>query len=206
MGIDVNPIYYHAIDHKLGKADKRRLSIIQIAIKSIAEDGIEGANFERIARKLNLRRSHIVYYYEDRDALVLATVRYVVALAQEITASTISSADSARDKILAINKATFSWANMYWDHVRVLIIFYSHCANQSAYRKLNTELRDIGSARIAELLKLEGIKGTATQLMHKARSIQSVMTGHIIEYVACNSELKFEDMSALTIKQIIDAK
>lgn len=187
----------------MGKADKRRLSIIQATIKAVADEGIEGANFERIARRLKLRRSHIVYYFESREALVIATVRYVVALAQEITSQYLVKKNTAREKIHGVNEATFKWADEYWDHVRVLVMFYSHCASEASFRKLNTELRDIGTARIVELLKLDGCKDSATILQQKARSIQGTITGHIIEYIASNSDLDFKAMSSKTIDAIL---
>tara|TARA_B110001454_G_C12723278_1_gene436233 strand:- start:31792 stop:32409 length:618 start_codon:yes stop_codon:yes gene_type:complete len=203
MSIEINPIYYYSIDHKMGKADKRRLSIIQAAIKSMASEGYEGVNFERLSRKMKIRRSHIVYYFKDRNELVVAMVRYVVALAQELTVQHLSKKKTIEDKIHGICEATFLWADEYREHIQILVTFYALCGSQSTFRKLNTELKEVGSARIAELLKMYDSKDSAVHIRNKARSIQSTIAGHVIEYIGSNSDLNFQMICLRSIDAIL---
>lgn len=204
MGKSKNELYLASIGHSLSKSETTRFTMIQAAIKGIADDGLEGATFERVAKHLKTRRSHVAYYFKDRDDLALAAIKYVVMMAQELTGKKITEASGMREKILAINAATFDWADNSKDHARTLLVFYSHCASTPSFKKFNTILRTEGTQRVLNIFKDYGYKGSEDELIRKAQTIQSIIMGFVIEYMASNAITNCKNLSAAQIQLILE--
>tara|TARA_B110001454_G_C12723312_1_gene436588 strand:- start:6870 stop:7484 length:615 start_codon:yes stop_codon:yes gene_type:complete len=200
MAKSKHALYLASIGHSLSKSDLRRLSMIESAIKGIADEGLEGANFERVARQLKVRRSHVTYYFKDRDELVLAVIKYVITLAQDMTNKKIEAAPDMTAKILAINEVTFEWANNFKDHARTLIVFFSHCASNPSFKKFNTALRKEGTQRILNIFKDYGYAGLEDELLVKAQTIQSIIMGFVLEHMASSAISNCKTLSAAQIR------
>jgi|JI10StandDraft_1071094.scaffolds.fasta_scaffold364896_1 DNA-binding transcriptional regulator YbjK len=198
-----NAFHLASIGQSLSKSDLRRLTMIESAIKGMAEEGLEGANFERVARNLKIRRSHVTYYFKDRNELALAAINYVVTIAQDMTNKKIDDATNMKAKVLAINEVTFEWANKFKDHARSLIVFYSQCANNPSFKKFNTSFRKEGSQRILNIFKNYDVKGTDDELLVKAQTIQSIIMGFVIEHMASSAISNCKELSASQIQLVL---
>lgn len=203
MAKSKNALYLASIGHSLSKSDLRRLTMIESAIKGMAEEGLEGANFERVARNLKVRRSHVTYYFKDRDELALAAIKYIVTLAQDMTNRKIAEATDMKSKLLAFNEVTFEWANTFKDHARTLIVFYSQCASNTSFKKFNTTMRKEGTQRVLNIFKDYEYKGSDEELVIKAQTIQSIILGFVIEHMASSAISNCKVLSAKQIQLVI---
>ena len=187
-----DPIFSQLFHLEPSKGDLKRFEIIETAIKCLAKEGFEGGTFEKIAKRLKTRRSHIAYYFEDRDELLRSVVRYIIAQAQQITVELVTQAKTPLEQLQAISNAAFEWADRYPEQARVLVFFHYQCASDLKYKKLHTQIREAGFERIRALVgvlhggdKASGSR--ALDLNERARALQATMTGLVFEYVTTDS-------------------
>ncbi|MCB0418654.1 MAG: TetR family transcriptional regulator, partial [Bdellovibrionales bacterium] len=58
-----------AVQSKPVKSELRRAKILDAAIRIIAKNGVSDLTFERVGKIAGMARSHVIYYYSDRDIL-----------------------------------------------------------------------------------------------------------------------------------------
>ena len=204
--LEAQEVYFSTSDFQLGKADRRRLSIIEECIRLIARHGISGVNFENLARSLEVRRSHIAYYFKTQEELIMKVVRFVSSFAQEQTVHLSRASEDPYDRIYAINAANFRWAKENPAHAKVLISFFAASTSNKKYRKLNSELRIIGLQRIHGLLKLAKHKGSNEELMAISKNIHSLTAGILIDAIATDMDLPYERIAKTGIEILLGQK
>jgi TetR/AcrR family transcriptional regulator, transcriptional repressor of bet genes len=206
----LDPIFHQLFEAKPSKGDLKRLEIIKAAVKSIARDGFEGGTFESIAKSLKTRRSHVAYYYKDRNQLLTAVIEYIIATAQEITIELIRSQSTPLEQILAMSDAVFVWAKKYPEQARILVFFYYTCSSEPRFKKLNTQIREAGVDRIKSLLGMvlkEHPQALGRlSLEESAKALQSIMTGLAIDFVSTEkSTLDLQDLAQKSCQAWIEA-
>lgn len=95
---------------KLGMAPIRRRQLVEAAIAVIHEQGFAQATVVRIARKAGLAAGLVHHYFHDKDDLLFATMRHLLA---ELRADAVGRLARARDplqRIRAIIDACFGEA------------------------------------------------------------------------------------------------
>jgi TetR/AcrR family transcriptional regulator, transcriptional repressor of aconitase len=205
----LDPIIYQMFKTQLSKGDSKRAEIIQAAIHVFAHDGIEGGTLDRIAKRLKTRRSHIAYYYADKDDLLADVIQLIIANAQKITVDLLSTKKSPEEQILAMVEAAFEWAKLYPGQAKVLLLFFSVCVTRSKFRKLNTQIREIGYQRLRALLEKTLVEQTPSNsnLDDIARALHANMTGILIDFMATdiNTSVDLREVALRSCRQIIDA-
>lgn len=178
-------VFHELFELKPGKGDLQRLKIIRAAIDCVARSGFEGGTLEKIAKRIGTRRSHVAYYYPDRNELFEHVVQYIIATAQSLTVEMVKAAGTPRDRVIAICDAAFEWAEKYPEQSRVLLYFYFECALKVRYRRLNTTLRASGALRIQalieEILKSSPQFHLRLSTEEAAKALQALMTGIVLE-------------------------
>lgn len=182
-------VFHELFDLKPGKGDLQRFRILKAAVKCISHDGFEGGTFDKIAKRLGTRRSHVSYYYADRHVLFEQVIQFVIATAQSITVEMVKKAGaSPGDQIVAICEAAFEWADRYPDQARVLLYFHFECASKARYRRLNTKIRESGVARLEVLIEEAMAASPRMRLRlpagEAAKALQSMITGMVLDSLA----------------------
>ena len=180
----VDPAFHLLFELKPRKSDLKKMAIIQAAVASLAKDGFEGGTFDKVAKRLKTRRSHIVYYFKDRDELFMAVIKYVIATAQQITVEMVSAQTDPFEQVMAMGDAAFEWSEQHPEQAKVLTFFYFICGSDAKFRKLNSQIREAGEARLQALLGA-AFKGKVAKvnLEELAKGLQSVMTGLVLDSV-----------------------
>lgn len=190
-----NPILFQLYPSKPSKGDLKRQAIIQAGILSLAKDGLEGGVFDRIATRLKIRRSHIVYYYQDLDALFHDVIQWITFTAQRVTVEIIKEKKTPEEQILGIVEGAFRWAADYPAQAKVMMHFYSLGAVSSKHRKLHTQIRETGQARLEALLKTVPGKASAASAGDMACALQAIITGLIIDGTTTDTERDFAQIA-----------
>lgn len=177
----IDSIYIKTFELQPGKGDRKRLEIIECSVECISKFGIDGAVFDRIAEKLGTRRSHIKYYFKDREQLLLSAVKYSVMTAQEITIALIDSYQKPESKVLGVVEAAFVWSRKFPDQARVLLLFYYQCAKFEVYKKLQNQIREAGVKRIEALIKTCDNAKLRKNSQEIAIKIQAITTGILLD-------------------------
>src|ERR1700690_3225941 len=73
----------------LGKAEKTQGKIIEAALKSFTQFGIEQSNYRTIAALAGMSRSLIQHYFPEHEDLLLTSVKYVLGNFQNFAKETM---------------------------------------------------------------------------------------------------------------------
>lgn len=163
------------------KAQRRRLQIVEAAIESFAEVGIEKSTYERLAKRIKVSRPLIIHYFPDRDDLVETTLKFIRARFQRLAVDALSRAEGPEAKLKAYVEATFDWIARYDKHAKVWLLFYFYCGVDGDFKAMNTELARMGEERIAALIV--GLRAKSlpkAELLWRAKQIQIFVTGALI--------------------------
>lgn len=190
LSID-SPLYAQFVGFTQRKGDIARAKIIASVTHCIAHLGIEATTFESVGKFCGMRRAHVAYYYPDLQELILAAVQLTIATAQQSTVAHVFNAASDRERLKAFCQGTFDWAEKNPDQVRVMLLFYYYSSWQPKYRTLHDEIRRLGAQRIAAVLKPLLPSASTKDLNEKAKFIQNLMTGALIDHLTTDSRGTF---------------
>lgn len=83
----------------------RRRQILDGAVELIAEQGFVNASIARIAERVGVAKSAVLYYFATKDDLVAAIVEQVIGDAARVMAPAVMAEDSAAAKLAAYIRA-----------------------------------------------------------------------------------------------------
>ncbi|MBY0372039.1 TetR family transcriptional regulator [bacterium] len=171
-------LYYQIFNLKPGRGEERKLKIVEAAIESLATGGLENTTFDSIGKRLKMRRTHVAYYFTNRDELIQACIRYVVAVGQSAIIEDASRAASWKPRLKAVVEGPFDWLGGNPKFAAVMVLFYSLCSYSKNYRELQNNIRSMGEQRLASCLA--GTSLSESQARDLARQMQMLMTGAFV--------------------------
>lgn len=92
---------------KLGMAPIRRRQLVEAAIAAIHEHGFADATVARIARRAGISAGMVHHYFEDKDDLLFATMRHLLAELRSDAVARLAASPDPRSRIGAIIDACF---------------------------------------------------------------------------------------------------
>jgi TetR/AcrR family transcriptional repressor of bet genes len=92
---------------KLGMAPIRRRQLVDAAIAVIHEDGFSHATVARIARHAGISSGMVHHYFTDKDDLLFATMRHLLADLRAEAVARLAAARTPLDRLFAIIDACF---------------------------------------------------------------------------------------------------
>jgi TetR/AcrR family transcriptional regulator, transcriptional repressor of bet genes len=95
---------------KLGMAPVRRRQLVDAAIAVIHEQGFAHATVARIARHAGISAGMVHHYFKDKDDLLFATMRHLLAELRADAVERLSAAADPEQRIRAIIDACFGEA------------------------------------------------------------------------------------------------
>jgi TetR/AcrR family transcriptional regulator, transcriptional repressor of bet genes len=95
---------------KLGMAPIRRRQLVEAAIAVIHEHGFANATVARIARQAGISSGLVHHYFNDKDELLLATMRQLLSDLRNDAVLRLSAARTPRERVLAIIDSCFGEA------------------------------------------------------------------------------------------------
>lgn len=92
---------------KLGMAPIRRKQLVEAAIATIHAHGFANATVARIAAQAGISAGMVHHYFKDKDELLFATMRHLLAELRADAVARLSRAADPRERIRAIIDACF---------------------------------------------------------------------------------------------------
>jgi TetR/AcrR family transcriptional repressor of bet genes len=92
---------------KLGMAPIRRHQLVEAAISVIHEQGFNHATVARIARRAGVSSGMVHHYFKDKDELLFATMRHLLAELRVDASARLKAASDPSARIRAIIDASF---------------------------------------------------------------------------------------------------
>lgn len=190
-------LYRQSLGLKPTKGDQRKVAIIEAVIEGLGTGGFESITFESIGKRSRMRPSHVAYYYPNIDDAVEAATKFIVATAQQTTVEFVREALTYREKLNAFIEGTFAWVERNPNHFSVMLVLWYYSTHDRKYRKFHDEIRELGATRLEAIIDpvlKKGKRKRGFSARTIAKSIQSILTGHLIEFYTTNSKRPLGDL------------
>ena len=185
--------------------ERKKLEIIEAAIKVFARDGFEKNTFCNVAEKCKISRTLIHYYFESREELFEKTITYIRHHWQNFVIEEIKkSKGSAREEFRRYIFSTLDWTQRYPTYYRVQVLFYSMASRNKKMRELNTKIVETGLGRVVAMVELGVLRNewNVDDAYGTALRIHVLLTGAAL---SLNTEYKkesYEEISKMVFNQI----
>jgi AcrR family transcriptional regulator len=199
----ISAVYHQLFEYVPTRVQRRVVQILEAAIRTYVRRGIEGTTYEEIAKAAKVSRPLVQHYFKDKDALFEMVAKYIRANFQELAVQAIEKAATPREKLERYVGALFVWVKKYPFHAKVWNLIYYYAAVDKNFRKVHTELAEMGHRRITALLEAGARAGAFAggRLEERAKMIQTLYTGGLI---MVTTEDLYVDLSAFE-KQLASA-
>jgi AcrR family transcriptional regulator len=162
----------------------RQRQIVDCAIEVIAERGFANASISRIAERVGVSKSVVLYHFATKDELVAAIVTSVFAGGAQIMASAIKAEKSAAGKLAAYIRA--------------------NCAYIDAHRTASVAMFEIMTGyRSSEGLRLDQLAARSVAAEPPQGDMALLDPIHIFEEGVASGE--FDEVSPLFMKNALRA-
>jgi AcrR family transcriptional regulator len=135
------------------RAQRQKIKIIEHAIESYAENGIEKTTYASLARNCDISRPLIHHYFPDLDDLFLMAAKYTRSTIHNFTAEGLHAGEpSPRAMLHGYINAHFKWARLFSNQAKFWMLFYFQCGLGGSARKENTSSSTMNHLRIQSVL------------------------------------------------------
>jgi TetR/AcrR family transcriptional repressor of bet genes len=145
---------------KTGIGDVRRRDMQRAAFDILAEEGFHGLTLAKVAERLGMSRGLLHHYFQDKDELLEAAVRFGNRLIYEDIAAKLRLCSSPQGRLEVIFSSNFGEAIYIAGRAQYWV---SYCA-QATYSKRFSRLLRIQNARMH------------SNLMHELRQLTDAAT------------------------------
>ncbi|QLY24627.1 TetR/AcrR family transcriptional regulator [Bdellovibrio sp. KM01] len=188
-------IYSELFPRELSKADKRRLEILEGAIKAYSAVSYEHVSFDDVAIPAKTSRRLVSHYFPDKEALFETTMKLIRGQYQAAVIAAFSQSNDPEVQFSEYVRSAVAWAHEQPVNLRAWILFFMVSSQQERYRKLHENLTNMGADRIVSFIQLQTSAGKREKLNPEdlrfaAKSVQRIITGAIIEI--CSERVKSE--------------
>ncbi|MCB0406409.1 MAG: TetR family transcriptional regulator [Bdellovibrionales bacterium] len=185
---DRDNILRRILEFRPSKADRRRAMILEAVIEGIGE-GLEGSSVERISKRTRMRRSHVQYYFKNREEMLEAAIKYAISVSQEINVEYLKGLTSPEAMLRAYVEGTFEWFVREPSHrsVMALLLYFSTC--YPPYRHISSQVAESSEQRLVAILKAKtSKKGKGDKAARAlAKTIRLLVIGALIDLHSTDS-------------------
>lgn len=178
-----NPIFSSIFPNRLSKGDRKKLEIVEVAIRLFGERGPDQITYDDLAEALNTTRSHITYHFRERFDLDMAVIRYMMVHAHEFTFAVLRDALSSRQRLIRAVDGYFDFFVARPEFGAIMLYFYYLAGLPGPFRDLQTQVRAQATERLQELIRqvyAEVGKRAPKHLEALAVLVQNLILGGLI--------------------------
>lgn len=145
--------YNRFFGDNLSKSQKTQNRILEGAIESYYERGIEKTTFASVARNSNVSRPLVVHYFKTLDDVFQNTIELVSIHYLKILLETATENESAKVQLKAFVNTYLSWAKNNPKHMKVVLLSYFKCMSSDKAKQANTQILSQGLEKLIGLIK-----------------------------------------------------
>ncbi len=176
-------IYDELFPKKLTKSDKRKMEIIEGAIRAYSGVDFSSVSFDDIALPAKTSRRLVQHYFPEKSDLFETSMRVIRAQFQVLAVEALSKADTPLEQFEEYVRSTFYWVKAQPLHIRSWLLFFLVCSQKSKFKNMHVELTGMGEERIISLIQnmKPGTRLSLSKLHFFAKTIQRLITGGVME-------------------------
>jgi AcrR family transcriptional regulator len=205
LQLGMTPSVFDLFTAEASKSQLQKMRIIEVAIESFAEEGIEKTTYSFLAKKCDISRSLIHHYFPTIDSMFSLAALYVRHTIIRLATEAMSQAPAdPRLQLKAYIEGQFKWVGVFPAQTRFWMLFYFQSSRGGKARQENSELVALGHRRIQQLILSGKEKGYwhFRDLEATAKTVQLLITGGIISCITEDGYLSLENASQLVLKGI----
>lgn len=204
MKDEISPsLFFQIFGLKPGRGEKRRLAIVRAFIDCIASVGLDNTSFDTIGKKVKMSRTHVAYFFPNRDELIRTAIRFAVATGQEVTVSHVENFQGPEARLKAVVEGPFHWLEKHPKHGAVMLMFYYLCTYDPKYRELQAVIQRMGEERIRACVgQLSDLSPQTAKKL--SRNIQALLGGTLQYYFTCDYGIALPKLRDETVKACMD--
>lgn len=188
-------IYSELFPRELSKSDKRRLEILEGAIKAYSAVNYDHVSFDDIAAPAKTSRRLVSHYFPDKQELFETTMKLIRGQYQASVIAAFNQSNDPLTQFQAYVRSAVAWAHQQPVHLRAWILFFLVSSQKDRYRDLHASLTEMGANRIMAFMTAIAPEEKRARLKNEelhfaAKTIQRIITGAIIEI--CSERKKSE--------------
>lgn len=168
------------VDH-----EKRRAELLEASLALVAEEGIEAATMRRLASAAACTTGAVTYYFDGRDALLIAMLRHAHARAALRMAEAAGNEHDPLQRLWAILLEALPLDDERVSEWRVWLAFWGTAAGRADLRREHEarykEWRALLSSAVRVLI------ADAAQARLFVDSVQSIVDGYGVQIALCGS-------------------
>lgn len=169
-------LYFQIFGMKPGRGDEKRIRILEAFIDQLATRGLDNVSFESIAKKVGMIRTHVAYYFANRDEMIKTAIRFSISSSQQEMIGKLELAKGWRERLEIVVTGPFLWLEKKPKHAAIQALYIYLCMFDSRYRELQTSIQKMGEQRIqAAIADVPGM--TELQSLRLARLMQATIAG-----------------------------
>lgn len=140
---------------KIGMEPVRKSALIDAAITEIGRTGSLDVTVSQIAKKAGMSSALAHHYFGSKDQIFLAAMRHILQIFGAEVRGALSMADSPRQRLAAIVRASFSPRNFKPEVISAWLNFYVQAQNsEDAARLLQLYQRRLHANLLHDLRRL----------------------------------------------------
>ena len=118
------------------KPEVRRSRIIEEAFRIVGELGYRGFTVQGLAERCGLTNAGLLHYFGGKEDLLFAAMRHILGLYGASVRAELARADTPRDRLAAIIRASFGPDNFEPEVIAAWLSFYVHAQSDPGARRL----------------------------------------------------------------------
>ena len=195
-------IYNDLFPKKPSKSDKRRLEILEGAIKAYAQISYKHLSFDDVANPAKTSRRLVQHYFPDKNELFDMAMKMIRGQYQTLVIEAISNAESPEERFAEYVRSAVMWPRVLPLHVRAWFLYYLVCAQEPKFRKTHEGLAKMGEERIAALVSdLNPARKISSMGLHfVAKTVQRLIAGALIEICSESTQADIEAVQAQVLR------
>lgn len=121
---------------KVGMEPIRRHAVVNATIQEIGQQGSLDVTVSQIAKRAGVSSALVHHYFGSKDQLFLAAMRYVLREYGLEVRGALLMADTPKQRVLAVVRASFSTANFKREVMSAWLNFYVAAQNSDEAKRL----------------------------------------------------------------------
>ena len=181
-GVEIDSLFREILSFRPRTQETRLAQLLGAAIDLLGEKGIDEVTFESVGKRAKMARSHVVYYFKNREELIESAIRFVAHSAQRHIAADLLEVGQSSELLENYFQANFNWLTKHPKHAAVMLLLYYESAFKKSRRKFHTEIREIGRKRIDAILRLDPRLEDLPAAKREAlsRNLQNLLSGSLL--------------------------
>jgi AcrR family transcriptional regulator len=202
MADRINPLYFELYPRKPTKGDKRRADILETTIEMLGKLGVENVNFDSIASKMKIRRSHVAYYFKDTEELIYQCMLFVLAVGQAAVVDALKDSTANSDLLAAYVRGNFDFLEMYPNESRVYLLGLYKSTMERKWRELFVTIRNGGSDRLAHIIGERRPELSQKAIRDLALEAHDLITMHFAFFLSYGPDVSLRKYEARVVKAV----